>query len=132
MGLLMFVSGVPMLEKSADERWGNDLEYQVRPLRCYLAPRVGQHYDTTGMTPSRKRKGAHVWLMGGCVDNTSVVRHTIARHMLSVVICVDNGCRSTRQIAESCSPFQGNSAEIRRSVRNRSIIYGRGRNMNST
>jgi len=28
MALLLYVSGVPMLEKSADERWGDDLEYQ--------------------------------------------------------------------------------------------------------
>ncbi|KAK3243378.1 hypothetical protein CYMTET_46965 [Cymbomonas tetramitiformis] len=28
MGLLLYVSGVPMLEASADERWGDDPEYQ--------------------------------------------------------------------------------------------------------
>lgn len=28
IGLLMFVSGVPMLEKSADEKWGSDEAYQ--------------------------------------------------------------------------------------------------------
>ena len=32
MVLLLYVSGVPMLEKSADERWGDDLEYQVTVL----------------------------------------------------------------------------------------------------
>jgi len=30
--LLMYVSGVPLLEKSADERWGDDPAYQVRSV----------------------------------------------------------------------------------------------------
>ena len=30
MLLLLKVSGVPLLEKSADEKWGEELEYQVR------------------------------------------------------------------------------------------------------
>jgi steroid 5-alpha reductase family enzyme len=32
--LLRFVSGVPILEKQADERWGNEPEYQVRATCC--------------------------------------------------------------------------------------------------
>lgn len=27
--LLLFISGIPILEKSADERWGNDLKYKI-------------------------------------------------------------------------------------------------------
>ena len=29
MALLLFVSGVPLLEASADKKWGDDPEYQV-------------------------------------------------------------------------------------------------------
>lgn len=35
-GLILFVSGVPILERKADERWGNDKNYQEYKRRTSI------------------------------------------------------------------------------------------------
>lgn len=44
-GLLLFVSGVPLLEKSAEKKWGKDKKYQAYKKRTpVMVPFIGRKY----------------------------------------------------------------------------------------